>query len=113
MLAWIKKIFGIGTPTAESVVLALLGDEEKYGLELIRASDGRLRRGSVYVLLDRMEEASLVTSRQEAKTPPHIAIPRRLYRATAEGKALLRAHAGATTHDNAHGSYTTHQTTKE
>jgi hypothetical protein len=48
----------------ESLVLDLLEHQERYGLELIDASGGTLKRGSVYVTLGRMEAKGFVTSRQ-------------------------------------------------
>jgi len=68
----------------ESLVMDLLGDRDRYGLELVEASSGALKRGSVYVILARMEEKGFVDSRQES---PHKASgpPRRLYRATEYG----------------------------
>lgn len=38
---------------------------ESYGLELVEASEGSLKRGTIYVTLQRMEEKRLVSSRQE------------------------------------------------
>jgi DNA-binding PadR family transcriptional regulator len=61
-----------------------------YGLELVHASRGRLKRGGIYVPLGRMEEKGLVTS----ATPAGSA--RRLYRPTGLGeRALLAARAFA------------------
>ena len=51
----------------ESLVLELLRGRERYGLELVDASDGKLKRGSVYVTLARMEEKGFVDSRQEER----------------------------------------------
>lgn len=68
----------------ESLVMELLRDCDRYGLELVEASGGTLKRGSVYVILARMEEKAFVDSRQE--TPPKAGgAPRRLYRATEYG----------------------------
>lgn len=50
-----------------------------YGLEIVKASNGRVKRGTVYVHLDRIEDAGWVLSRQEAETRPEIGIPRNLY----------------------------------
>jgi len=64
-----------------------------YGLEIVSASGGRVKRGTVYVTLARMEDKGLVASRQE--DPPAAAggLPRRLYTPTALGRRLLQAHA--------------------
>lgn len=70
----------------ESLVMDLLGARDRYGLELVDASSGALKRGSVYVILARMEEKGFVESWQE--TPQKAKAsgpPRRLYRATEYG----------------------------
>ena len=69
----------------ESLILDLLRARERYGLELVDASGGRLKRGSVYVTLARMEAKSFVESWQEDRPPGAIGLPRRLYRATDYG----------------------------
>jgi len=71
--------------TTESLILDLLDSGERYGLELVESSRGRLKRGSIYVTLGRMETKGFVTSRQEERTPGAIGLPRRLYQATAYG----------------------------
>ena len=72
------------SPT-ESLILDLLDSGERYGLELVESSTGRLKRGSIYVTLGRMETKGFVTSRQEERRPGAIGLPRRLYQATAYG----------------------------
>jgi PadR family transcriptional regulator PadR len=76
----------------EYLVLDLLRDGEKYGLQLIEASGGRLKRGTVYVTLGRMEKKGFVESRQEAQPPGAIGLPRRIYTATAYGLKVLEAY---------------------
>lgn len=66
-------------------MLDLLESAERYGLELVDASGGRLKRGSIYVTLGRMEAKGFVASRQEDRAPGAIGLPRRLYRPTAYG----------------------------
>ena len=76
----------------EAVVLELLHDGEQYGLEIVRLSEGRLKRGTVYTTLNRMQQKGYVESRSEEK-PAHVpGIPRRLFRATPYGLRLLAAH---------------------
>jgi DNA-binding PadR family transcriptional regulator len=61
-----------------------------YGLEIVQASRGRLKRGSIYVTLGRMEEKGFVTSSAGGNDG------RRRYRPTALGeRALLAARAFA------------------
>lgn len=69
----------------ESLVLELLRDGKQYGLELVDASKGALKRGSIYVTLSRMEGKGFVESWQEERAPGAIGLPRRMYRATAYG----------------------------
>lgn len=76
----------------EQMILELLtAAPDRYGLELVAASDGRLKRGTVYVTLGRMEDKGLVESRQEPSPHRGIGLPRRLYRPTALGRRLLGA----------------------
>ena len=77
----------------ESIVMELLRGRERYGLELVEASRGVLKRGSVYVILARMEEKGFVDSRQEERPQGSSGLPRRLYRATPYGKKVHQAFA--------------------
>ena len=56
------------------------------------ASGGRLKRGSVYVTLARMEAKGFVQSEQEERQPGAIGLPRRLYRATPYGVKVRDAY---------------------
>jgi PadR family transcriptional regulator, regulatory protein PadR len=80
-------------PAKEALIIELLGHGEKYGLELVAASKGRLKRGTVYVTLGRMEQKGLVASRLEEAPPEAGGLPRRLYEATALGRRLHEAWA--------------------
>ena len=71
--------------------MELLRGRERYGLELVAASTGALKRGSVYVILARMEEKGFLTSRQEDRAPSASGLPRRLYRATTYGRKVHEA----------------------
>ena len=62
-----------------------------YGLELVSASRGRLKRGTVYVTLGRMEAKGFIRSEQEAMPSGAIGLPRRLYYPTPLGEGMLRA----------------------
>lgn len=76
----------------EAKILQLLvAHGELYGLDLVKRSDGSLKRGTVYVTLDRMEGKGFVESRQEA-APAHAGgMPRRMYKVTGLGERALRA----------------------
>ena len=75
----------------EALILGLMRGGEMYGLELVTASDGALKRGTVYVTLGRMEDKGLVISRTEDSPPLSGGLPRRLYKPTAYGRQLLSA----------------------
>src|SRR5918994_2318374 len=63
----------------ELLVLELLRHQELYGLQLVAASRGRLKRGTVYVTLGRMEEKGYITSTLDDPPPGAGGLPRRLY----------------------------------
>lgn len=77
----------------EALVLELLLDNpttEMYGLEMVVNSGNKLKRGTVYVTLDRMEDKGYVKSRQEDPQPNASGIPRRLYRVTGYGQKAFK-----------------------
>lgn len=76
----------------EALILKLLTEHgETYGLGLVASSGGKLKRGTVYVTLGRMEDKGYVESRQEAQSSEAVGLPRRLYKPTAKGAAVLKA----------------------
>jgi DNA-binding PadR family transcriptional regulator len=79
-------------PRKERLILELLvGGGPMFGLQLVEASGGALKRGTVYVTLGRMEAKGYVTSEQEAPVERAIGLPRRIYEPTALGRRALRA----------------------
>jgi PadR family transcriptional regulator PadR len=78
--------------STESLIIDLLGDSERYGLELVDSSRRRLKRGTIYVTLARMEKKGFVESRQEELRPGAIGLPRRLYRVTSYGMKVHNAY---------------------
>jgi DNA-binding PadR family transcriptional regulator len=74
----------------EMLILDLLSEHrELYGLEMVEASRGKLKRGSIYVTLGRMEDKGFVTSREveaEGRGPA-----RMMYRITGTGARMLAA----------------------
>jgi DNA-binding PadR family transcriptional regulator len=75
----------------EALVFDLLlktPSSEKYGLELVNESANRLRRGTVYVTLSRMEDKGYLESRLDEPSRPTSGLPRRLYRATGYGQKV-------------------------
>jgi DNA-binding PadR family transcriptional regulator len=85
---------GRGLPrlsATEALILRLLVYEgPSYGLALVAASDGRLKRGTVYVTLGRMIDKGWVRI-QGAAAAPEGGMKRPLYRPPAAGPRLLRA----------------------
>jgi DNA-binding PadR family transcriptional regulator len=75
----------------EAEILEALRGREMFGLQLVEASRGRVKRGTVYVTLGRMQEKGFVESRLEDRRPGSIGLPRRLYQATAFGVRVLEA----------------------
>ncbi len=61
-----------------------------YGLEMVKASGGALKRGTVYVTLTRMQEKGFLTSIAE-ENPKHAGLPRREYSISGYGQSILRA----------------------
>ncbi|HWN84202.1 MAG TPA: PadR family transcriptional regulator [Vicinamibacterales bacterium] len=80
------------------IVELLLRDEELYGLQLVAASRGRLKRGTVYVTLGRMEDKGFITAREEAPPPEEGGLPRRVYRVTSLGRHVYEAWNAAALH---------------
>ena len=79
----------------ESLILDLLVQHgQMYGLELVAVSRRQLKRGTVYVTLDRMEDKGYVVSRLEEAPPRAGGLPRRIYRPTALGRRVLSAWTG-------------------
>lgn len=75
----------------EVLVLELLtAKTEMYGLEMVKSAQG-LKRGTIYVLLDRMEDKGLITSRKSEDTG-RSGMPRRLYKVTGLGCRALQAY---------------------
>src|SRR5919107_3656686 len=76
----------------ESVILELLSaSDQMYGLQLVSASRRRLKRGTVYVTLGRMEEKGYITSHLEDPPSKSGGLPRRVYQPTALGRRVLQA----------------------
>lgn len=68
---------------------ALVARGGQYGLELVRNSEGQLKRGTIYVTLGRMEEKGYVESEQ-SKELYVSGKPKRLYKPTGYGAKVFR-----------------------
>ncbi len=76
----------------ETEILTILLDKGKaYGLEIVGASQGRIKRGTIYVTLNRMEEKGYVKSWKEPVQAGQIGPPRRIYQATGHGSRVFYA----------------------
>jgi len=76
----------------EYIILDLLDcSGEMFGLEMVENSKNALKRGTIYVTLQRMAEKGFVESWEEARVEPEIGIARRKYRATELGHRVFRA----------------------
>lgn len=78
-----------------AILRMLVANGPMYGLEMVRTSDGALKRGTIYVMLGRMEDKGLVRSKQEEITSDHIGLPRRIYEPTGLGERAWRAREAA------------------
>ncbi len=80
----------------EFLVLGMLiGKGEMFGLEMVEASDGELKRGTIYVTLQRMGDKGYIESREEQRIQPEIGIPRRKYSATGLGERVYQTNVKA------------------
>ena len=80
----------------EHIILQLLVSHgEMYGLEMVKAAPKALKRGTIYVTLNRMAEKGYVESRQ-VKHEGEPGMPRRLYTATGHGRRVLASWEMAT-----------------
>ena len=76
----------------ETLILRMLLEKgEAYGLEMVTESKGALKRGTVYVTLNRMEDKGFIESRKEELPPGAAGAPRRIYRASGLGARVLHA----------------------
>lgn len=73
------------------IVELLVEHQELFGLQMVELSGGRLKRGTVYVTLGRMQEKGYLESRQEPLPEGAIGLPRRLYRPTGLAMRVLAA----------------------
>ena len=76
----------------QQLILELLAEKrESYGLELVRDSGGKLKRGTIYVLLHRLSEKGLVDSKLESLSEDQKGAPRRIYKVTGSGMRAYQA----------------------
>lgn len=73
----------------------LISKGEMFGLEMVEASEGELKRGTIYVTLQRMGDKGYTESREEPRPMPEIGIPRRKYWATGLGERVYQTNLKA------------------
>ena len=71
-----------------ALILRFLIESENglYGLEMVKSSGGKLKRGTIYVTLDRMEESKLIKSKLVAPKEGLKGPKRRVYKITGQGR---------------------------
>lgn len=78
-----------------AILQLLVSSGEMFGLEMVEASEGNLKRGTIYVILSRMSDKGYIESREEPREYPEIGIPRRKYWASGLGERVYRANVKA------------------
>lgn len=69
----------------------LINEDEMFGLEMVEASAGELKKGTIYITLQRMSDKGLIESIEEQRGENENGIARRIYSTTAYGKRLFKA----------------------
>ena len=75
----------------ERLILSLLHEGEQFPLRLADRSGGSIKRGTVYVTLQRMESKGYVESQLEPNIAGAVGRPRRWYRPSAYGRQVFHA----------------------
>ena len=76
----------------EFLIMEMLIDEdEMFGLEMVETSDGELKKGTIYVTLQRMMDKGLIESFEEERGENENGIARRIYSTTAYGERIFKA----------------------
>ncbi len=76
----------------EFLIMGMLTNEdEMFGLKMVEVSDGELKKGTIYVTLQRMLDKDLVKSKEEKRGEDENGIARRLYSPTNYGERVFKA----------------------
>lgn len=80
--------------SVERLVLQMLINSggELYGLEMVEQSGGKLKKGTVYVTLERMQQKGYIESRVKSDKSSKNNSKRRMYKATGLGQRLFAAY---------------------
>ena len=90
-----KNDFPKLSPKEYLILDLVIAHGEMFGLEMVAASEGNLKRGAIYVFLSRMSDKGYVESREEPREFPEIGIPRRKYKATGLGEKVFQSNTKA------------------
>ncbi len=69
----------------------LLNEGDMFGLEMVDESGGRLKKGTIYVTLQRMMDKKLLESWEEERNEAENGIARKLYTPTDYGERVFKA----------------------
>lgn len=83
------------SPKEMLILEMLIGKGEMFGLEMVENANGELKRGTIYVTLQRMGDKGYIESREEPRSMPEIGIPRRKYLATGLGEKVYQTNLKA------------------
>lgn len=75
----------------ELILGMLLREGSMFGLQMVEASKGQLKRGTIYVTLDRMVAKGLLTCSKEQRPEGDCGIPLKLCHISDYGKKLFEA----------------------
>lgn len=81
----------------EIIILQMLSQGEKYGLEMVHTQPTTIKKGTIYTTLNRMTQKQLITSHTTKPPPGQTGPPRRTYKITPNGKTLLKQWTKLTT----------------
>lgn len=88
---------GVRLSNKEAIILdQLAGKSEMFGLEMVQTDPTNLKRGTIYVTLNRLEEKGFIKSRKIERDEKSN-YPRRLYQITGLGQRVLAARQAAST----------------
>lgn len=76
----------------EFLIMKMLQESgEMFGLEMVNESDGELKKGTIYVTLQRMSDKEIIESWEEERVGNENGMARRLYAPTDYGERLFKA----------------------
>lgn len=78
-----------------TIMELLLGGDELYGLQMIRERPNDLKRGTIYVTLNRLEDKGYIKSKEIAPKEGEQGPSRRVYQITGNGKHVMETLATA------------------